>query len=259
MLAILSIGFWSISRLARYSREKVVSWQSAQASSALLGIRLFSMTAVVAILVFALVSVHIPLTVFTLLGGTLAIGVGFGAQNLLNNFISGLILLMERSIKMGDIVEVEGILSCVTHIGSRCCQVQRFDGIDMLIPNSSFLEKTVTNWTLSDHCLRLSVLVGVAYGTSATQAMKVPEPEVYLQDFAADALSLRLDFWIDLEIQPNRYRVLSDVRLRIEQLFAEANIVIPFQRRDIHLDVIKPLKVEMVKANSAEQNKVSNA
>jgi len=143
----------------------------------------------------------------------------------------------------------------------------------MALTCSSFLEKTVTNWTLSDHCLRLSVLVGVAYGTSATQAMtlakraatehpqvmKVPEPEVYLQDFAADALSLRLDFWIDLEIQPNRYRVLSDVRLRIEQLFAEANIVIPFQRRDIHLDVIKPLKVEMVKANSAEQNKVSNA
>ncbi|MDO8940334.1 MAG: mechanosensitive ion channel [Methylicorpusculum sp.] len=265
MLAILSIGFWFIGRLARYSREKVVSWQSAQASSALLGLRLFSLTAVIAILVFALVSVHIPLTVFTLLGGTLAIGVGFGAQNLLNNFISGLILLMERSIKMGDIVEVEGILSRVSHIGSRCCQVQRFDGIDMLIPNSSFLEKTVTNWTLSDHCLRLSVLVGVAYGTPSTQAMALvkraasehpqvmtmPEPEVYLQDFAADALSLKLDFWIDLQIQPNRYRIMSDVRLRIEQLFAEANIVIPFQRRDIHLDVVKPLKVEMVKANSA--------
>jgi small-conductance mechanosensitive channel len=166
---------------------------------------------------------------------------------------------------MGDIVEVEGILSRVTHIGSRCCQVQRFDGIDMLIPNSSFLEKTVTNWTLSDHCLRLSVLVGVAYGTPSTQAMALakraasehpqvmtmPEPEVYLQDFAANALSLKLDFWIDLQIQPNRYRVMSDVRLRIEQLFAEANIVIPFQRHDIHLDVVKPLKVEMVKANSA--------
>ena len=268
MLAILGIGFWLISLISRYGRRKIAGWQSGRASSALLGLRLFSLIAVVAILVFALISVHIPLTVFTLLGGSLAIGVGFGAQNILNNFISGLILLMERSIKIGDIVEVEGILSRVTHIGSRCCQVQRFDGIDMLIPNSSFLEKSVTNWTLSDHCLRVSVLVGVAYGTDSahamqlvkraatehSQVMKAPEPEVYLQDFASDALSLRLDFWIDLIVQPNRYRAMSDVRLRIEQLFAEAGIVIPFQQRQIHLDTNGPLKVEVMTDASLRQN-----
>ena len=272
MLAILSIGFWLISRVTRYGREKIAGWQSGRASGALLGLRLLSLIAVVAILVFALISVHIPLTVFTLLGGSLAIGVGFGAQNILNNFISGLILLMERSIKIGDIVEVEGILSRVTHIGSRCCQVQRFDGIDMLIPNSSFLEKSVTNWTLSDHCLRVSVLVSVAYGTDSAQAMqlvkraatehsqimKAPEPEVYLLDFAADAISLRLDFWIDLVVQPNRYRVMSDVRLRIEQLFSEAAIVIPFQQRQIHLGTSKPLKVEVVTDASIQQNQPIN-
>ena len=272
MLAILSFGFWLISLVSRYGRGKVASWQSGRASSALLGLRLFSLIAVVAIVVFALISVHIPLTVFTLLGGSLAIGVGFGAQNILNNFISGLILLMERSIKIGDIVEVEGILSRVTHIGSRCCQVQRFDGIDMLIPNSSFLEKSVTNWTLSDHCLRVSVLVGVAYGTDSAQAMqlvkraatehsqvmKTPEPEVYLQDFATDALNLRLDFWINLIVQPNRYRAMSDVRLRIQQLFAEAGIAIPFQQRQIHLDTNKPLKVEVMTDASIWQNPPTN-
>lgn len=272
MLAILSIGFWLISRVTRYGRQKVAGWQSGRASSALLGLRLFSLIAVVAILVFALISVHIPLTVFTLVGGSLAIGVGFGAQNILNNFISGLILLMERSIKIGDIVEVEGILSRVTHIGSRCCQVQRFDGIDMLIPNSSFLEKSVTNWTLSDHCLRVSVLVGVAYGTDSGYAMQLvkraatehsqvmikPEPEVYLLDFAADAISLRLDFWINLVVQPNRYRVMSDVRLRIEALFSEAGIVIPFQQRHIHLDTNGPLQVEVVTETTIRKNQPAN-
>ena len=104
MLAILGIGFWLVSRLRRFGRERVADWQAGRANSCLLGLRLFNLTAVIAILVFALVSVHIPLTVFTLLCGTLAIGVGFGAQNILNNFISGLILLLERSIKIGDIV-----------------------------------------------------------------------------------------------------------------------------------------------------------
>lgn len=272
MLAILSIGFWLISRVTRYGRRKVAGWQPGRAGSALLSLRLFSMIAVVAILVLALTSVHIPLTVFTLLGGSLAIGVGFGAQNILNNFISGLILLMERSIKIGDIVEVEGILSRVTHIGSRCCQVQRFDGIDMLIPNSSFLEKSVTNWTLSDHCLRVSVSVGVAYGTNSAQAMQLvkraatehsqimttPEPEVYLLDFATDAISLRLDFWINLVVQPNRYRVMSDVRLRIEELFSEAGIVIPFQQRQIHLDNDRPFKVEVMAKASMRKNQPTN-
>lgn len=272
MLAILSIGFWLISLVTRYGRRKVAGWQSGTASSALLVLRLFSLIAVVGILVLALISVHIPLTIFTLVGGSLAIGVGFGAQNILNNFISGLILLMERSIKIGDIVEVEGILSRVTHIGSRCCQVQRFDGIDMLIPNSSFLEKSVTNWTLSDHCLRVSVSVGVAYGTDSAQAMqlvkraatehsqimKTPEPEVYLLDFAADAISLRLDFWIDLLVQPNRYRVMSDVRLRIGELFSETGIVIPFQQRQIHLETNGPLQVEVMAEASIRKNQPTN-
>ncbi|WP_340123783.1 mechanosensitive ion channel domain-containing protein [Methylobacter svalbardensis] len=254
ILSIFAIGLWLIVRITTYGRSKVRYLQPGRASAALLGLRLFSLIAVIAIFAFALVRVHIPLTVLTFLGGTLAIGVGFGAQNILNNFISGLILLMERSIKIGDIVEVEGVLSRVTHIGSRCCQVHRFDGIDMLIPNSSFLEKSVTNWTLSDHTLRCSVTVDTAYGAPSRQAMalveraaaehhqvmKNPVPEVYLQEFGADALNLRLDFWIDLHVQPNRYRVMSDIRLRIEELFAREGIAISFPQRDVHLDIVNP-------------------
>lgn len=259
VLIIFAAGLWMINHITAYGYAAVRSWHSVRASKGLLAIRLFSLLAVVGIVVFALVSVHIPLTVFTFFGGALAIGVGFGAQNIINNFISGLILLTERSIKLGDIVEVDGVLSRVTQIGSRCCHVHRFDGIDMLIPNSSFLEKNVTNWTLSDQCLRCTVTVGVSYAAPVRTAMalvkraaaehphvlKEPALEVYLDEFGDDALNLRLDFWVDLLVQSNRMRVMSDVRLRIEALFAEQGIAIAYPQRDLHLDMVHPLKVEL--------------
>jgi len=109
-----------------------------------------------------MITVKIPLTVFTFMGGALAIGIGFGAKNLINNFISGIILLLERPIKVGDIVEIEGTRGEVVRIGGRCSQIRRYDGIDILVPNSSLLEKDVVNWTLSDKLLRMKVSVGAA-------------------------------------------------------------------------------------------------
>jgi len=264
LLIIFALGLWLINRITAYGYGVVKNWQAARASQGLLAIRLFSLLAVVGIVVFALVSVHIPLTVFTFFGGALAIGVGFGAQNILNNFISGLILLTEHSIKLGDIVEVDGVLSRVTKIGSRCCQVHRFDGIDMLIPNSSFLEKNVTNWTLSDQRLRCTVSVGASYDSPVRTAMELvkraaaehvqvmqdPPPEVYLDEFGDNALNLRLDFWVDLLVQSNRMRVMSDVRLRIEALFAENGIAMAYPQRDVHLDIAQPVKVALTTAIS---------
>ncbi|MCQ8102600.1 mechanosensitive ion channel [Methylomonas sp. SURF-2] len=258
-ILILALGLWLVNRVAEQGLRRVKNWQPIKASSGLLSLRLFSLVAVVAIIVFALISVHIPLTVFTFFGGALAIGVGFGAQNIINNFISGLILLAERSIRLGDMVEIEGVLSRVMQIGSRCCQVHRFDGIDMLIPNSRFLENNVTNLTLSDQRLRCTITLGTAYGSPVRkvlalvesvaienpQVLKHPVPEVYLQEFADSALSLRLDFWVDLLVQPNRMRLMSDVRLRIEELFSENGILLAFPQRDVHLDITHPVKVEL--------------
>lgn len=259
LIMIFWIGFWLVNRITTYGSHRVKRWQPTQASSGLLSLRLLTLVAVVAIIVFALISVHIPLTVFTFFGGALAIGVGFGAQNIINNFISGLILLAERSIRLGDMVEIEGVLSRVTQIGSRCCQVHRLDGIDMLIPNSRFLENNVTNLTLSDQRLRCTITLGIAYGSSVRKALtlvesaalenpqvlKHPAPDVYLQEFADSALSLRLDFWVDLLVQSNRMRLMSDVRLRIEELFSQNGIVLAFPQRDVHLDMPQPVKVEL--------------
>ncbi len=260
MLLILGIGLWLIARIAERGGQLMAKYLPGRESAILLSLRLFTLFAVIGIVVYALVRVHIPLTVFTFFGGALAIGIGFGAQNIINNFISGLILLVERPIKLGDIVDVEGVKGRITHIGGRCCQVHRFDGIDMLIPNSSFLEKSVTNWTLSDQSIRCSIAVGIAYGSPVREALLLvgqaanehglvldsPLPEVYLEEFGDNTLNLTLDFWVGNLKQINRRRVMSDIRHRIVKLFGERGIEIAFPQRDVHLDSSKPFRVELV-------------
>lgn len=215
----------------------------------------------------ALAIVEIPLTVFAFFGGALAIGVGFGAQNLINNFISGLILLFERPIKVGDIVEVDGIGGRITNVGGRCSLLHRFDGVDMLVPNSSFLEKSVTNWTHSDRQVRYSIKVGVAYGSPLRevqrmlmravsehgQVMKDPEPVVVLDDFAADALNFTLYYWIEVGRNVDARIIGSDIRFRIDKLFREAGIVIAYPQRDVHIDTISPMKVQLVESDAAQE------
>ena len=102
----------------------------------------------------------------------MAIGVGFGAQTLMNNFISGLILLAEQRIKVGDLIEVDGHLGRVIDLGTRCSRVRKFDGVDVLVPNSYLLEKNVINWTLSDRHHRYDFVVGVSYGAPTEIVMK---------------------------------------------------------------------------------------
>jgi len=109
--------------------------------------------------------VRIPLTIFAFMGGALAIGAGFGMQNLLKNLISGLMLLFERPFRPGDLVEVGGIRGRVLDIGVRSSHIRDANGIETLIPNSTFIEQNVTNWTLSNEAVRIVVKIGVAYGS----------------------------------------------------------------------------------------------
>ena len=260
VLLILVLGLWLTGRISAFARRRLLARYTGNESAALLWLRLTSIGMGIGLVVLALITAHIPLTAFAFMGGALALGLGFGAQNILNNFISGMILLVEKPIKLGDIVEVDGIRGRVQDIGSRCCQVQRFDGIDMLIPNSVFLERTVTNWTLSDQLLRFSVMVGIAYGSPIETAMrlireavsehlavlKVPLPLVLLEDFGDNALQLRVDYWLDISLQDNSRQVSSEIRLGIEKRFAEHGIAIPFPQRDMHLASHEPIRVEMV-------------
>jgi small-conductance mechanosensitive channel len=212
----------------------------------------------------AMASVRIPWTVFAFMGGALAIGVGFGAQTLINNFISGMILLCERSIRVGDIVEVDDQRGKIVRVGFRNSLIARGDGIEVLVPNSQFIEKKVVNWTLSDDLVRYQVSVGVAYGeprntvaqliaqaaTEHPQVSSKPAPEVLLEEFGDNALIFTLEFWMRLSPNVNGGRVRSELRHRINELFDDAGIRIAFPQRDIHLDSSRPLEIKLINPRS---------
>ena len=202
---------------------------------------------------------RIPLTVFAFMGGALAIGVGFGTQTLLRNFISGIIVLFERKVRVGDIVDVDGVQGVVTAVDVRSTTVRQFDGIETMVPNSLLLENKVTNWTGESPTMRRVVKVGVAYGSPTRQVadilsqaagehglvLKDPSPFVIFEDFGDNALVFALYFWVDLA-KSNGMQVQSDLRFMLEKRFAEAGISIAFPQRDVHVDSSRPLQIEVV-------------
>jgi small-conductance mechanosensitive channel len=222
---------------------------------------------VVIALFVAMTSVRIPWTVFAFLGGALAIGVGFGAQTLINNFISGVILIFERSIRVGDIVEVKSQCGMVQSVGFRSSLIKRGDGIDVLIPNSKFLETEVVNWTLTDDRVRYKITVSAAYGSSPRtvsrlitqaamehpQVVKTPAPQVLFEDFGDNGLIFALVFWMELQPRTDGGVVRSELRHRIHQLCEEADIVLAFPQRDVHLDSARPLEVRLVQHEASSE------
>jgi small-conductance mechanosensitive channel len=263
----LVIGLWLGSFLARSFHALSLRFLKKDKNVADLIEKVFRIAVSVCVVFVALVTVKIPFTVFAFLGGALAIGVGFGAQNLINNFISGIILLFERPIKVGDIVEVEGTRGRIVNIGGRCSQVRRFDGVDILVPNSSFLEKNVVNWTLSDEIIRLSVSVGVAYGSPTREVIRLigeaadehgkilefPEPIILFEDFGDNALIFTIYFWTEVSLHADYRIVASDLRLMIDKRFAEAGITIAFPQRDVHLDNPHPIEVKIVESQEPDK------
>ena len=210
---------------------------------------------------FALKFAHIPLTVFTVMGGAIAIGVGFGSQNLVNNFLSGLILMIERPLKVGDFVEVEHLFGEVEEIGMRSTSILTYGNKHIIVPNSSFLEKNVLNWTRKDKFIRISINVGVIYGSdtekveqllidavkSDEQVLSSPskEPEVFFTKFGDNSLEFEVCFWIKLLNLIDRRRVESRLRFVIDRLFRANNLVIAFPQRDVHLYSKDPISVKI--------------
>ena len=217
----------------------------------------------VMIVLFVLNMVRIPLTFFTVIGGALAIGVGFGSQNIVNNFLSGLILMAERPVKISDIVDVEGIKGTVERIGARSARIKTFDNLRLVVPNSMLLQNRLINWSLSDDIVRREIVVGVQYGSPLELVEKLlgqavrehrlverePEPIILFFDFGDNALLFKIYLWISMfktgMKHQNMLQVESQIRFRINAMFRENNIVIAYPQRDVHLDSAKPLMIKI--------------
>jgi len=234
-LVMLLVGYWLCLYVARLIGRMAVTRFGLSAGVANL-IRQWSQAFLITmVIVISLVSVKIPLTIFAFLGGAFAIGVGFGAQNLLKNVISGILVLIERPLRVGDLIEVDQVRGRVTTIGLRSSTVRDAKGMDTLIPNSSFLERHLTNWTYSSRQSRFSLRLGVPYGSSTPevialltsvavehkQILKEPAPQVLLEEFGAQARIFALNYWLEIraDIDPNE--VASELRFAIEEKFLQ--------------------------------------
>jgi small-conductance mechanosensitive channel len=258
-LLVVLLGVWISKRLSMVTRKRITRFSRIDDHIGALVQKVLFYTMVIVITLIALPFIGVPMTVFTVVGGALAIGIGFGAQNLISNFLSGLIIMIEQPIRLGDIVEVDGDEGRIDEIGSRATRVRRSDGIEIVVPNSQFLDNMVVNWTLSDNQVRGEVAVGVAYGSPTDKVaqllrqaahehekiLKSPEPIILFQDFGDNALGFKIYFWAHIDRPMDMRIVKSDVRFSIDKLFAEASISIAFPQRDIHLDSAKPIEVRI--------------
>lgn len=182
----------------------------------------------------------------TVIFGALGIGLGFGLQNIFNNFISGLILLFERPVQVGDILELDGTWGEVRKINVRSTIVQTYDNASLIIPNSEIISKQVTNWSFKDPKVRRKIIVGVAYGSDVELVRKIlqetadasprvykrPKPDVLFKDFGDSALIFTLRFWAHIDIFLS---VETELRFEIDRAFRENGVQIPFPQRDLHI------------------------
>ncbi len=187
----------------------------------------------------------------------LGVGIGFGLQEIIANFISGLIILFERPIRVGDIVTVGDKDGIVTKIRIRATTVLDFDGRELLVPNKEFVTGRLLNWTLSDSHIRLVIPVGIAYGSDVDEALGIleriadefpvvledPEPSIVFEDFGENALQLTARFYI--HSFDDYWQVITEVRSEIYKKFNEAGIVIAYPQRDIHFDSEKAIRVSL--------------
>lgn len=198
-------------------------------------------------LLVALSAAGIDLTKLTIIAGGLGVGIGFGLQNVVNNFVSGLILLFERPIQVGDTVQLPNAWGDIKRIGIRASVIRTFDGAEVIVPNGKLISDELTNWTLSDRRRRIEVDVGVEYGTPAQRVIDLlvgvakanprvipdPEPRAFFLNFGDSALEFKLRAWV--ENFDDGYSARSDLAVAIQEALDHAGIGVPFPQRDVHI------------------------
>lgn len=259
-LGVFILGLLASSWVARLLGKRLARLDLTADNVAMLR-RLIYIVLVVITALITLSLLNVPVAQFTFISGALAVGIGFGAQNIINNFISGWILMSERPVRIGDFIDIDGSRGIVEHIGNRSTRIKRIDGVHIMVPNSHLLDRVLINWTLVDRNIRTNVLVGVAYGSPVRLVEKLigealndipdildePAATVVFDDFGDNALVFETLFWCRILSGERELRaVRSDLRFRIEELFRENNITIAFPQRDVHLDTSTPLEIRML-------------
>jgi len=258
LVALLIAVFWFSSGTKRFLFNRLLAQSGLDRSLQYAIAQVVSNIVLVVGIVIVLENTGIHLAALAVFAGAVGVGVGFGLQNIASNFISGLVILAERPITIGDRVEVAGIAGQVEHIRARSTVIRTNDNIMMIVPNTKFIDSPVTNWTYGDRRVRFRLPVGVAYGSDVNKVrealiaaarehpatLKDPAPDAFLEKFGDSTIDFQLVVWSEeMSRRPSRFK--SDLNYLICKHLGAAGIEIPNPQRDLHIRS-GTLKVESV-------------
>jgi small-conductance mechanosensitive channel len=247
-IIIFSVLFWLAGKVSRIVTSRIDSSDGLTPSIKVLLNKIAKFLIFTSAVLFTLSSVGIDLSAFAFLGGAIGVGLGFGLQKIVSNFISGIIILVDKSIKPGDVVEIGNVYGWVRKLDIRFVSVVTRSGKEFLIPNEDFITKEVINWSYSDELVRVDAEVGVSYDSDLRQVQELmmqaieekeriltdPAPNVLLMGFGDSSVNFEIRFWIS-DPRNGIQNIRSQVLLSIWDNFKEHDIEIPFPQRDYHL------------------------
>jgi small-conductance mechanosensitive channel len=265
---ILMVLFRIFKWASVFLEKKLLNIPELTPSSRVLVSKVVNITLLVLVVMIGLNSVGINLTALAVFSGALGVGVGFGLQKVVGNFISGIILLVDKSIKPGDVIQLEDAYGRVREMGGRCVSVVTRDEKEYLIPNENLISQQVINWSYSNSRVRIKASVGISYGADPHKATELilasvkgiprvlekPEPKCLLKGFSDNSVDLQLRFWIG-DPRNGVANITSEVLFRVWDTLKENNIEIPFPQRDLHLRSVDQSAASALSTNS--QNDVT--
>ena len=244
----LWLSLWLASVLSSFLDRRLEGTDNITPAMRVLSVKLLHLGLITAAFLITFSAVGIDLTALAVFGGALGVGLGFGLQKIFSNLVSGVILLMDRSIKPGDVIAVGDTFGWINHLSARYVSVITRDGIEHLIPNEALITDRVENWSYSDNLVRLRLPIGIHYKSDVRLAIQLcieaaaatsriqtnPEPKCLLKGFGDSSVNLELRVWID-DPSNGRSNVLSEVLLGVWDRFHEHGIEIPYPQQDLHL------------------------
>ena len=245
----LALVFWTTAIVSDSVERKISRLQNVRAATRALAVKLAQILIYVIAFLVGLDFVGIDLTTLTVFSGAVGIGLGFGLQKIASNFISGLILLMEKSIEEGDLIELaDGTFGFVRRASARYTLVETFDSKEILVPNEDLITSRVVNWTFSNSSARVELEIGVSYHSDIELARDLilqaaaehprcaatPEPACFLRTFGDSSVNFTLHFWVD-DVTEGRWHPHSEVMFEVWRKFKDCGIEIPFPQRDLHI------------------------
>ena len=252
----LSVLVWAAMLLARMTEQRISNIPSLTPSLQVLLTKLVKIGLVAVAVLIAVSAVGIDLTAFAVFGGAVGVGLGLGLQKSIANLISGVMILLDKSIKPGDVIEVGQTYGQVKSLGGRYASVITRDGVEHLIPNEELIAQQVSNWTHSSDEIRLHIPVGVSYNADVNRAMELmleaatetervittPSPAAQMKCFGESSVDLELRVWINDPME-GVANVKSQILLRIWEKFCAQGVELPFPQRDLHIKSAIPLQL----------------